>query len=151
MHEVDKNPPSSGPITPEGIAAINEPSTPDSGGVDLDNANFISQVEREKKREELTGLIQDRTERKTYAGRIFRLICCWLCGVFTLLIISGFGKSFPQELQLAIGNNLYSFKGKIAFEISDGVLLAIVGGTTATVLGLFAIVANYLFPKRNQN
>ena len=36
----------------------------------------------------------------------------------------------------------------ISFKLSDTVLATLIGSTTASVLGLFAIVANYLFPKR---
>lgn len=36
----------------------------------------------------------------------------------------------------------------IPFTLSAAVLSTLIGSTTASVLGLFAIVANYLFPKR---
>lgn len=37
----------------------------------------------------------------------------------------------------------------VAFELSDTVVLALIGGTTANVVGLFYIVARYLFPRRD--
>ena len=55
----------------------------------------------------------------------------WLCGVFIVIVLSGF--------------NLFSFK------LSTTVLTTLIGSTTASVLGLFAIVANYLFPRREKD
>ena len=34
------------------------------------------------------------------------------------------------------------------FNLSNNVLLAAIGGTTINVIGLFLVVARYLFPKR---
>jgi hypothetical protein len=137
-----------GLITSDKIAAIHEPNVPDNRGTDLDGSAFLKHVERGIKREILLGLTQDRLERKTYAGKIFTLICCWLGGVFFLLIMAGFGRSFPPEFHFNVGSWGFEYKGNITFFIGDKVLMTIVGGTTATVLGLFVIVANYLFPKR---
>ena len=33
------------------------------------------------------------------------------------------------------------------FDLAEAVVLALVGGTTASVIGIFLIVANYLFPR----
>lgn len=85
---------------------------------------------RSRQEVELEGLRQDLRERKDYARRIFILICCWLGGMFALLLIQGF-LSPPGW-----------------FGLSEGVLLAAIGGTTLNVLGIFIIVVNYLFPKR---
>ncbi|HEY0009326.1 MAG TPA: hypothetical protein VGB55_11425 [Tepidisphaeraceae bacterium] len=72
-------------------------------------------------------LKQDIRERKAYADRIFRLISLWLAGVFWLVIAAGWTKG--------------------EFKLSDRVLITLLGATTASVIGLFVIVANYLFPK----
>lgn len=74
---------------------------------------------------ETTSLIQDTEERKKYAARIYWLLCAWLAGLFALLFCRGFLKA----------------------ELSDKVLIAIITGTTANILGIFAIVVAYLFPK----
>lgn len=68
--------------------------------------------------------------RKDFSNKTFALIICWVIFIAFILLISGissllFGKSF----------------------LSDAIILASIGGTTATVLGLFAIVLHNLFPK----
>ena len=37
-----------------------------------------------------------------------------------------------------------------SFQLSDSVLIVILGTTTTNVLGIFYFVANYLFPKRHK-
>ena len=71
------------------------------------------------------GAWQDLEERKKYALRIFVLMCCWLGLLFALLFVAGWAP--------------------LGFELSDSVLLALIGGTTANVLGIFVLVARYLF------
>jgi hypothetical protein len=79
-------------------------------------------------------LKQDIEERKIFARWIFALICVWVVGLFVLLILQGFEGSHIR-----------------LFKLSDPVLLAIVGSTTVNVLGLFYIVAHYLFPAPEKN
>lgn len=88
------------------------------------------QVALDHEKERLESDRQDRDERRTYGNKIFCLICCWLVGLAALLMAQGF-EDFP-------------------FKLETGVMLAVVGGTTINVLGLFVIVANYLFPKRTK-
>ena|ERR1700744_4172227 len=66
---------------------------------------------------------QDMDERKLYAHRVFALICLWLACVMLVIISSGNG-------------NLH---------YSDTVMVTLLTTTTANVIGLFAIVNNYLF------
>ena len=91
-------------------------------------AGFEHAHEEELAKEEIEDRRQDRRERKEYARKIFVLICGWLIGIAVILLCSGFGV--------------------FGFAFSDGVLIALISGTTVNVLGLFIIVANYLFPKR---
>ena len=74
---------------------------------------------------------QNRSERKTYAGRIFRLLIMWLCGVALILFLHGFSQF-------------------TSFNVSDVVLMTLIGSTTASVVGIFIIVAKYLFPQKTQ-
>ncbi len=82
-------------------------------------------IDREKAH--VDGLRQDIEARKDYSNKIFKLVSCWLTGVLLVMI----------------GN---IFIGKL----SDAVIMALIGGTTVNVLGLFLVVANYLFPKNGK-
>ncbi len=72
------------------------------------------------------GLEQDRQERRKYAERIFLLIVGWVFAILFIIVFKGFGDYYN-------------------FELSDKVLITLIGGTTINVLGIFIIVANYLF------
>lgn len=86
-------------------------------------------VERDKALAEVAGLKQNIEERKKYASLIFRLICVWVTAVFLLLFLQGFGTW-------------------VKFSLPQSVILAFIGSTTLNVIGLFYIVAHYLFPDR---
>ncbi len=90
-------------------------------------------------------LKQDREERQKYARYLFQLICAWLLGIYSIIMFSGFGSTTVRiNLSDVPGvQRLEEFKP--SFQLSDAVLLALIGGTTINVLGLFVIVANYLF------
>lgn len=66
--------------------------------------------------------------RKTYANKIFTLVVAWLIAIGVILIAQGFGNC-------------------LGFALNDKVILALIVGTTLNVLGIFTIVANFLFPK----
>lgn len=83
--------------------------------------------ERELKKLEIKSKAQDIEMRKTYANQIFHLMVYYLFAVFLILFLSGSPSSF---------------------KMSDNVLMVLLGTTTANVIGLFAIVMNYLFPKK---
>lgn len=67
--------------------------------------------------------------RKLYAALLFGLLLLWLAGVYTLLVLVAL-----QKLVL-----------------SDAVLIAALGTTTANVIGLFIVVARYIFPRRDHH
>ena len=75
-------------------------------------------------------LEQDITERKKYANRSFWLVVGWIVAIFAIIVLQG-------------------FSAKTGFSISDTVLMTLIGGTTINILGIFIVVANYLFPKTN--
>jgi hypothetical protein len=88
--------------------------------------------ERERKRLVNLGLEQALNLRKEFAWDIFYLIIAWLAVLFVLLIFQGFAIT-------VCGHN---------FRLSDSVVLALIGGTTVNVLGIFIIVVRHLFPQR---
>lgn len=75
---------------------------------------------------ELKSFQQNIDERKHYASCLFQLVGIWLFVVG--IMVFGYGwQNGP-------------------FKPSESVMLAILGGTTVNVLGLFVIVTKYLFP-----
>ena len=85
-------------------------------------------IEEDRRQEMLKGLVQDREQRKTYSTRLFSLICVWI-GLILLIVFLHGCEDVP-------------------FRLTQMELVTLIGSTTINVLGLFAIVARYLFPKR---
>lgn len=81
-------------------------------------------------KEEVESIRQDREERKVYASKTFDFLCIYMMCVGLLLFMSG--------------------STTASFQLSDSVLIVILGTTTTNVLGIFYFVANYLFPKRHR-
>lgn len=71
--------------------------------------------------------LQNIEARRAYARGIFVLLCVWLTVVVATVIGSGH-EDCPVKLP-------------------DAVLIALISGVSASVVGLFAVVAGYLFPK----
>ena len=91
-----------------------------------DGSRDLSALESEhlKRRltlEEIFDIAQNRVERKAYAACLYWLVAVWL--------LQGFG-----------------FR---SFGLSDVVLGTLIGSTSVSVIGLFATVSKYLFPKRS--
>ena|SRR5438067_2284485 len=80
-------------------------------------------------------LQQNTEQRKSYATRLFCVMVGWLAVVAYVILAQGFGVGFHEY-------------GR--FHLADGVVIALITTTTATVIGVFLTVANYLFPKRDQ-
>lgn len=59
------------------------------------------------------------------------MVVVWLVAIGAFVFLQGVGKVGPLE-----------------FNLSIGVMLMLIGTTTISVIGIFIIVANYLFPKR---
>lgn len=74
-------------------------------------------------------------EREKYAGKIYRLIVVWFIFLGCIVILQGITPSDIIE------------KG---FKLSDTVLLALIGSTTANVLGILFVVLKYLFPEQQK-
>jgi hypothetical protein len=126
------------------LARIREPAPPEkkSDVGKREEAAFEEQIEQEKQKAEVKGIIQDIEERKRYALRTFCLICAWLAGVFLLLVFQGLFGADPSSLEFKNGDVL-----TVNFNLHDNVLMAVVGGTTASIISIFVIVVKYLFSK----
>ena len=93
-------------------------------------------ADREKKLadEKLKGLEQDREQRKEFSHKIYTLVCIWLGLLIFILCMHAWGIHF------------HPLPSK-EFFLSDGVLIALITGTSANIIGLMAIVILYLFPR----
>ncbi len=90
-------------------------------------------VDIEKLRAELDSFKQDIRQRKTFAPKLYALTCLWLVLVIAIVLLQGFS------------DGRYHF-----FHLADGVLIALLGTTTVNVVGLFYVVAKYLFPDKSR-
>lgn len=97
-------------------------------------------LRNQKLEEELADLRSDRDFRKEYAPKIYELIWIWLLSVVALVILDG----------VTVSGGINTLGKSIGFELSDSVVLALIGGTTASVIGLLVIVITYIFPRRNK-
>jgi hypothetical protein len=113
---------------------IIEKSKPESLSPEPDDRTEEEQSDYEQRRKNaiIRSLEQDIDERKKYANRNFWLTVVWLALINLILILQGF--------RVAIVGH--------SFELPTSVLLTAIGSTTASVVGIFLIVTNYLFPKR---
>lgn len=104
----------------------------------------INEAKAAREEEKVKVLQQDRVERQKYARYLFQLICIWLLGIYSIILLHGFNGSI---LSVRTDDIPVIRRVRVVprFELSDAVLLALIGGTTINVLGLFVIVANYLF------
>lgn len=116
------------PLRRDGTINKEDPKTEEKETSTLEYSKQIT--EYKKLIEEVESIRQDREERKVYASKTFDFLCIYMMCVGLLLFMSG---STTASLQL-----------------SDSVLIVILGTTTTNVLGIFYFVANYLFPKRNR-
>ena len=91
--------------------------------------------------EQIRSLRQDIDERKKYAEKSFKLVAWWVLSVFILLLLHGF---FANEIRISLGGVSIELGSKLP----DSVLLSVVGGATVSIIGIFLVVANYLFQKR---
>jgi hypothetical protein len=111
-----------------GVEAIidSPPAQVDANVVALATAERI-ELEKGLLGSELKDREQDRSERFKYGQRIFRLLVGWLVVLGLVVVAEG----------------IHFF----GFHLSDPVIIALVGSTTASVISIFLIVANYLFPR----
>jgi hypothetical protein len=95
--------------------------------IELDEEAFFIAASKQL---ELESRKQDIELRGKFSRRIFSLIVVWLLIVLMIVIFEGFHTTICTH----------------DFKLSDNVLLALIGSTTANVLGVFIIVVHYLFP-----
>jgi hypothetical protein len=93
-------------------------------------------VSLEIKKAELANYTQDMKAREKYADKMYGLIAGWLKFVAVVVFLQGvFGETAFLSL----------------FKLGSEVLITLITTTTATVIGLFIIVANYFFFRDGKN
>lgn len=124
------------------VDLIRAPEHPDVSPASGDGPDDLAEVEgeqlagekwreehrRKKEAADLKGHERDIENRGKYTSRLYWLMVGWMGAVYAVIVLSGL---------TAWG-----------FKLSDAVLIALITGTTANVIGLFVIVARYLFSKR---
>ena len=103
-------------------------SVVETASKDADDCTTLEQVEIRRGKAEVDSCVSDTSARKEYAKKIFGLTCIWVAAIYLLLLFQGF--------------EYYGFK------LSEKVLLAAIGSTTANIVGVFLIVTRYFFPKK---
>ena len=86
----------------------------------------------------------DIKARRRYARRLFRLIVWWVVAILIILVLQGFCGPDATRLEATIHD--WPFRLVIHFNLPENIILALIGGTTASVIGLFHIVAIHFFP-----
>lgn len=104
------------------LEELKDISSVDEGGYDATAA----QLELSLRREELESRIQDRKQRKVFSYVIFGFVCLYMVAVLYVTYQVGKG----------------------ALLLDKGIIITLLGTTTIDIIGLFAIVARYLFPNK---
>jgi hypothetical protein len=88
---------------------------------------MLVQLEKQQELRKLTAeadkMVQDNQGRREFSRSIFRVTVAWMFLVLAVVCLCASSK----------------------WHLSDSVLIALITTTTATVIGIFIIVANYLF------
>lgn len=104
---------------------------------------------RKRSREQsLQEQIDTHDLRKRYTRHLFLLTCIWLSSVLMFVGLTGLKGTipFPFYWTPASLNLDCSYCWRFYFSLSDKVLIAFITSTTASVIGIFVIVAKWLFP-----
>ncbi len=131
---------SESPIDLDAIEAPGQtPETADAE-TDLEEKQLLRDSEKlhqERIRAETESFKSNTRQRKSYALRIYILTTVWLVLVLLIVVFSGFSAGGAR---VALGGT------PVGFKLSDTVLLALIGTTTANIVGVLVVVVKYFFP-----
>jgi hypothetical protein len=116
--------------------AADETSISTPGGIDEDAlAEFVKNFVLEDER---------KTLREKYTPRLFGIITTWLGIVVLFVFLSALRFDYFNF------NNPECHISCVGFKLSDSVLIAFITSTTVSVLGLFLVVANWMYPSASR-
>lgn len=132
---------------------------PISDGSDALAQGEFNKYRSERLQAELDDFKSEVENRRVYTSRLFWLMVAWITVVLGILIATGIeappspvdnagAAAASPPASLAPEPGVAHWIG--AFKLSDAVLMTLIGGTTANVIGLFLVVAAYLFPRRSK-
>ncbi|MEM7627630.1 MAG: hypothetical protein AAF333_18700 [Planctomycetota bacterium] len=81
----------------------------------------------------------DHSLRQIYAPKLYRMMVWWLVFVSVFLVLT----SIPAGKFEILGAEIV-----VNFDVSDQVIMVMLGSTTAAVIGMFLVVAKWMFPGR---
>jgi hypothetical protein len=96
----------------------------------------------ENRKEDLRAKRDYNEARRKYAKLTFILTCCWLGAMLVIVFLQGFEKLSIRALPYPGAVPSLSFD----FELSEGVMIALITTTTLNVITYFTIVLHNLFP-----
>lgn len=134
MPSPPKQPPPAEQLPPLDVSVIQEPDVP---SVEPKALAELSDFEAAKRKLQLEDLQNEVKARGIYAGRLFWMMVVWL--VIAVLFVLSDALTIP------------SLAAYGTFHLSDSVLITLITTTTATVVGVFLIVAKYLYRSRDSN
>lgn len=92
------------------------------------------------------GLKDDIDARRLYAKRTFILVVAWVIFLFSILLFQGFYGHETVTICTDDEGNEISVAHPACFVLADNVLMATIGGTTVSIIGIFMVVMKNLFP-----
>lgn len=103
---------------------------------------------KQEQKARLDDLQAEVENRKRYTTWLFWLMVGWMVVVLGIILLAGLKYPELRKDETGAFVPLHWYDWLVAFDLPEGVLLALIGGTTANVIGLFLVVARYLFPRR---
>lgn len=96
----------------------------------LEDEEFEKKYQQDLHTAQLQSLRDDISAKKNMTYRIFWMVVAWLVAILLMVALSGIGG--------------------INFDLSDAVLIALLGSTTVNVTAFFLVVTKYLFPAQTE-
>lgn len=107
-------------------------------------------LENDEKQLSNTSTSKNILYREIYAEKIYKLSASWIAILCAVIFFSAISPVVVSEKEAETGK-VVRITETAGFKLNDNVLIALIGGTTANVLGLFLVVVKYLFNSSEGN